>query len=84
MSSIDLEIDSLSSMLDDMEKNDPFKSRVRFEYKMAIPNPRFHRGSQYRSGYFRLKIRHGQLEMSRVFLVCNFLSALIVIGSGKG
>ncbi|XP_006127411.2 zyxin [Pelodiscus sinensis] len=28
MSSIDLEIDSLSSMLDDMEKNDPFKSRV--------------------------------------------------------
>ncbi|NXF08398.1 ZYX protein, partial [Smithornis capensis] len=28
MSSIDLEIDSLSVMLDDMEKNDPFKSRV--------------------------------------------------------
>ncbi|XP_077679742.1 zyxin [Eretmochelys imbricata] len=28
MNSIDLEIDSLSSMLDDMEKNDPFKSRV--------------------------------------------------------
>ncbi|KAL8202719.1 UNVERIFIED_CONTAM: hypothetical protein K2H54_023329 [Gekko kuhli] len=28
MSSIDLEIDSLSSMLDDMEKNDPFKPRV--------------------------------------------------------
>uniref|UniRef100_A0A6J0VI19 Zyxin n=1 Tax=Pogona vitticeps TaxID=103695 RepID=A0A6J0VI19_9SAUR len=28
MSSIDLEIDSLSSMLDDMEKNDPFKSRI--------------------------------------------------------
>ncbi|KAJ6653610.1 hypothetical protein lerEdw1_009044 [Lerista edwardsae] len=28
MSSIDLEIDSLSSMLDDMQKNDPFKSRV--------------------------------------------------------
>ncbi|XP_051636715.1 zyxin isoform X2 [Manacus candei] len=28
MSSIDLEIDSLSVMLDDMEKNDPFKSRI--------------------------------------------------------
>ncbi|NXX79984.1 ZYX protein, partial [Urocolius indicus] len=28
MSSIDLEIDSLSVMLDEMEKNDPFKSRV--------------------------------------------------------
>lgn len=28
MSSIDLEIDSLSSMLDDMEKNDPFKTRL--------------------------------------------------------
>ncbi|NWH96618.1 ZYX protein, partial [Tichodroma muraria] len=28
MSSVDLEIDSLSVMLDDMEKNDPFKSRV--------------------------------------------------------
>ncbi|XP_066470835.1 zyxin isoform X2 [Tiliqua scincoides] len=28
MSSIDLEIDSLSSMLDEMQKNDPFKSRV--------------------------------------------------------
>nr|XP_009501937.1 PREDICTED: zyxin [Phalacrocorax carbo] len=28
MSSIDLEIDSLSVMMDDMEKNDPFKSRV--------------------------------------------------------
>ncbi|KAJ7335312.1 hypothetical protein JRQ81_013253 [Phrynocephalus forsythii] len=28
MSSIDLEIDSLSSMLDDMEKNDPFRSRI--------------------------------------------------------
>ncbi|XP_024056723.1 zyxin [Terrapene carolina triunguis] len=28
MNSIDMEIDSLSSMLDDMEKNDPFKSRV--------------------------------------------------------
>ncbi|OPJ69294.1 zyxin isoform A [Patagioenas fasciata monilis] len=28
MSSIDLEIDSLSIMLDDMEKNDPFKSRI--------------------------------------------------------
>ncbi|XP_067426120.1 zyxin [Emydura macquarii macquarii] len=28
LSSIELEIDSLSSMLDDMEKNDPFKSRV--------------------------------------------------------
>lgn len=28
MNSIDLEIDSLSVMLDDMEKNDPFKSRV--------------------------------------------------------
>ncbi|KFZ65462.1 Zyxin, partial [Podiceps cristatus] len=28
MSSIDLEIDSLSVMLDDMEKNDPFRSRV--------------------------------------------------------
>ncbi|XP_034952939.2 zyxin isoform X2 [Zootoca vivipara] len=28
MSSIDLEIDTLSSMLDDMEKNDPFKPRV--------------------------------------------------------
>lgn len=28
MTSIDLEIDSLSSMLDDMQKNDPFKSRV--------------------------------------------------------
>lgn len=29
MSSIDLEIDSLSSLLDDMTKNDPFKARVR-------------------------------------------------------
>lgn len=29
MSSIDLEIDSLSSLLDDMAKNDPFKARVR-------------------------------------------------------
>ncbi|XP_042636055.1 zyxin isoform X1 [Catharus ustulatus] len=28
MSSVDLEIDSLSVMLDDMEKNDPFKSRI--------------------------------------------------------
>ncbi|XP_055663155.1 zyxin isoform X1 [Falco peregrinus] len=28
MSSIDLEIDSLSVMLDNMEKNDPFKSRI--------------------------------------------------------
>ncbi|KAM6469234.1 zyxin isoform 2-T2 [Liasis olivaceus] len=28
VSSIDLEIDSLSSMLDDMEKNDPFKTRL--------------------------------------------------------
>ncbi|XP_044295551.1 zyxin isoform X2 [Varanus komodoensis] len=28
MSSIDLEIDSLSSMLDDMTKNDPFKARI--------------------------------------------------------
>lgn len=28
MNSIDLEIDSLSLMLEDMEKNDPFKSRV--------------------------------------------------------
>ncbi|XP_058026294.1 zyxin isoform X1 [Ahaetulla prasina] len=28
LSSIDLEIDSLSSMLDDMEKNDPFKTRL--------------------------------------------------------
>lgn len=30
MSSIDLEIDSLSIMLNDMEKNNPFKSRVSF------------------------------------------------------
>ncbi|XP_053464810.1 zyxin isoform X4 [Nycticebus coucang] len=29
VSSIDLEIDSLSSLLDDMTKNDPFKARVR-------------------------------------------------------
>ncbi|XP_042309695.1 LOW QUALITY PROTEIN: zyxin [Sceloporus undulatus] len=35
MSSIDLEIDSLSSMLDDMEKNDPFKSRVPLGYVAA-------------------------------------------------
>lgn len=28
MNSVELEIDSLSVMLDDMEKNDPFKSRV--------------------------------------------------------
>ena len=29
VSSIDLEIDSLSSLLDDMTRNDPFKARVR-------------------------------------------------------
>ncbi|NXG71429.1 ZYX protein, partial [Baryphthengus martii] len=39
MSSIDLEIDSLSVMLDDMEKNDPFKSRVSsLESHVEIPS----------------------------------------------
>uniref|UniRef100_A0A8C5KT89 Zyxin n=1 Tax=Jaculus jaculus TaxID=51337 RepID=A0A8C5KT89_JACJA len=36
VSSIDLEIDSLSSLLDDMTKNDPFKARVSSGY---IPPP---------------------------------------------
>lgn len=36
VSSIDLEIDSLSSLLDDMTKNDPFKARVSSGY---VPPP---------------------------------------------
>ncbi|EHB15783.1 Zyxin [Heterocephalus glaber] len=36
VSSIDLEIDSLSSLLDDMTKNDPFKARVSSGY---VPQP---------------------------------------------
>ncbi|XP_013360433.1 PREDICTED: zyxin [Chinchilla lanigera] len=42
VSSIDLEIDSLSSLLDDMTKNDPFKARVSSGYvppPVVVPKP---------------------------------------------
>ncbi|KAM6167060.1 zyxin isoform 2-T2 [Erethizon dorsatum] len=42
VSSIDLEIDSLSSLLDDMTKNDPFKARVSTGYvppPVVVPKP---------------------------------------------
>lgn len=39
VSSIDLEINSLSSLLDDMTKNDPFKARVRAETGAQTSSP---------------------------------------------
>lgn len=70
MSSIDLEIDSLSSLLDDMAKNDPFKARVRGRIVEKAGPPKERRG--YKEGVTALsKCMPPMFPFAGVIWICT-------------